>query len=130
MFRKDKKIKLTPCFGSIDISFAMLLFACFDLIPILFNCWFFILLTLIEAHLYTNYKNDFRNPKYVNYCRIRIAFYLFCILFLLMLFYVDNLSRTTFWEDTVQVSLLAVKLVFIVWNIYLSMNLTNQISQF
>ena len=124
---KKYKVKICPCIEKRDVSCVFFLFFFLDFVPHLFKCWYFVILNLLNIYLLTRKTGEFYDRKFTKYGNVRMAFYVFCLLFLSMLFYVDNLDDISYLEDTVKLIWLGCQVVFILWNIFLTYSFKKEI---
>ena len=120
MFERTVLTKITPCLGRVTQKTAFFLFLFLDLLPNLFYCFYFILLTVIEIAMILKVGFVFTEERYNKTISIRIFFYFFSLLFAVFLFYYRNRNIDGFFTSIENYIIVVVEIVFILWNIYMS----------
>ena len=120
MFERTLLVNITPCFGQLGQRNAFFLFVVLDIIPNIFYCFYFLILSIIEIYTACKLGLIFTEERYKKAISIRIFFYLFSILFAVFIFYYKNRNIPGFFTSIENYLILFVELVFILWNIYMS----------
>ena len=121
MFNEQVQVGIIPFLWRTSQVKAFYIFLFLDLIPNLFNCYYFVLLTIVELYLIVGVGFNFSDDKYFFFANIRMGFYAISIFLILFLFLYkkddtkDGTKVNAVISDGVNIILLVLEIIFIVW---------------